>query len=256
MATVSVNIANVTSGSSSASATTGATVTASVGDVLAVFCAADNNGTSGVSSTTTCADSDGVNVYTKRAEILQDPGAAAAGVTLTIWTSKITQALSSDTVTVNFSPNTTTKTVTVWRVFPGAGEVVDFWSADTVGSAGSTTNHTAPTVNVPSGFIVFGVAGIETNTAITGDADSTNGSWNNTTANIANTGADLGSQNMLIQHKTVSAAGNQDWECTTAAAKDSARTTLILSVDTLRGGFLLDSSRIESALMIPVGLAR
>lgn len=257
MASVAVNVANFTSATSTASNTSGASLTASVGNLVLIFCTADNNGTNGASSTTTCVDSDGVNVYSKIAEILNDPGAAGAGTTLTIYASKITQALSNDTFTVSFSPNTTVKCAWAWRVSAGAGEVVDLWSVDTVGAADNNTTHSAPTVNVPDGFVVFGAAAIETNATITGDADTTGGAWVNTTAlQVNNGGSNAASQTMLVQYKIVSAAGNQDWACTTAAGQDSARTTVVVSVDTLRGAFLLDSSRLESALMIPVGLTR
>jgi hypothetical protein len=239
MATAST-LASGTSTSSTATLATGATVTAAVGDMLVVFCAADNNGASGVSSTTTCVDSDGVNVYTKQAEILRDPGAAAAGATLSIFTCKVTQALSLDTITVNFSPNTTAKAVQVYLVTPGAGEVVDFWSADATGSAGAPTTHSAPQVSVPSGFIIFAGAAIETNTAITGDSDTTNGSWTGSQTRLANSGSDLTSMTSFTQFKTATATGNQDWACTTAATKDSARSTVIIAVEALRGRYLLD----------------
>jgi hypothetical protein len=254
MASVAINVANFASATSTASNASGATLTAAVGTVILVFVAADNNGASGANSTTTCVDSDGVNVYTKVSTVLQDPGAAAAGVVLTIYACKVVQALSNDTFTISFSPNTTAKCAWAWVISPGAGEVVNFWEAGASGNAGSTSTHGAPNKDCPNGFIFFGVAAIESNTAITGDSDTTNGSWVNTTALSANSGSDLTSVEQLVQYKIVTASGVQDWACTTAASKDSARNWVIVSVDTLRGDYLINGYSLDSRLMQPQGL--
>src|SRR5262245_36693521 len=90
---------NGNSTSSGATLSTGATVTASIGDWLVAVVAADNNGTSGVSSISSVTDSQG-NTWTQRALINRTAGGVAAdGATLGIFVCEgVTNALSSGTV--------------------------------------------------------------------------------------------------------------------------------------------------------------
>src|SRR5262245_40298634 len=150
MALTISDLGNATSTSSSATLVTGSTITASVGDWLVAIIAADNNGTSGANSLTSVQDSRS-NTWTQRALILNDPGAAAAGCTLGIFTAPVTSALSSGTVTANFNPNTTSKAIEVYRVQPSVGEAVSFVAADATGTTGSSSTPTAATVSVTNG---------------------------------------------------------------------------------------------------------
>jgi hypothetical protein len=229
MALTITDAGNGNSTSSSASLSTGSTITASVADWLVAVPAADNNGTNGAASLTSVTDSQG-NTWKQRALINQDPGAAAAGATLGIYVCEgVTNALSSGTVTANFSPNTASKAIQVYRVQPGAGEVVQFVASDTTGSAGSTTTHSAATVSVTQDDTIIGCAAVETGTpSVTGDSDTTNGSWSTVLIRVANTGTDSTSMNSVSQYKTVTATGNQSWACTTGSARNSARSYLIL----------------------------
>lgn len=228
MALTITDAGNGTSTSSSSSLSTGSTVTASVGDMLLAVVAGDNNGTSGAVSLASVQDSGG-NTWTQRALINQDPGSAAAGATLGIYTAAITSALSSGTVTANFSPNTAAKALQVYRVQPGAGELVQFIAADATGSTGSTTTHAAATVSVNNGDTIFGCAAVEQDAVgVTGDSDTTNGNWSSIISRIANTGSGSSSMLSASQYKTVNATGNQAWSCTTPSAADSARSYLIL----------------------------
>lgn len=226
-ATVS-DLANGTSITSNTTVVTGSTVTANVGDFLVVIAASSNDGTNGAASMTTVVDSDGVNVYTQQALINYDPGAAGAGATLGIYTCKVAQALSSDTITVNHSVNTTEKAVQVYKVVPGGNEEVVFVAADTTGSTGNASTYSAAQVSVLNGDIIFGAAAIETDDAVTGDSDSTNGSWSSIITRLADNGADASTMSSCSQYKAVTATGNQDWACTTVTARDSARTYLVI----------------------------
>ena len=231
-ATVS-NVGTNTSTSSSATLTLGS-VTASVGDMLVVFVAADNNGTNGAATlTTTMTDSGGVNVYTNRGGLINnDPGAARAGCTMSMWTCKVTSALAGATITSNYSPNTTSKVIGAYRVQPGAGQTLNFVSVG-AGATGSSTTQSSGTVSVDGGqgveWIIFGANAIETNTTITGDSDTTNGNWSTQLTATANTGTDLTSMAASAQWKIPTATGNQDRASTTAASKDWAANYLILN---------------------------
>lgn len=228
MAATITDLANGTSITSNTTVATGATVTAAVGDWLVVFAASSNDGANGAASQTGVVDSDAVNVYVQRALINYDPAAAGAGATLGVYTCQVAQALSGDTITVNHSGNTDQKAVQVYRVVPAAGEAVQYIAADGTGSTGNDTTHSAPTVSVTSGDIIFGAAAIETDDAVTGDADADSGSWSSILTRLADGGADASTMSCSSQHKTVTATANQAWACTTATARDSARTYLIL----------------------------
>lgn len=218
---------NGNSTSSGATVATGSTVTAATGDWLVALVAGDNNGTNGAASLSSVSDSQS-NTWTQRALITNDPGAAAAGATIGVFTAPITNALASGTVTANFSPNTTFKAIQVYRVQPGAGNQVVFVAADTSGVTTNATTHSSNTVSVTSGDTIFGAAGIEDRGTITGDSDTTNGSWSTIITRLADGGGVGTSMSCSSQYKTVSATANQTWDITTTAGRDSAVTYLIL----------------------------
>jgi len=124
--------------------------------------------------------------------------------------------------------NTPEKAVQVYKVVPGASEVVSFIACDGTGSTGAVSPYTAPTVSVASGDMIWGAAALETDDAVTGDGDTTNGSWSAIITRLADNGADASAMSCSSQYKTVTATGNQSWECTTATGRDSARTYLVL----------------------------
>ena len=208
--------------------TTGATVTAAVGDWLVVIASSANSGTAGAASQSGVVDSDGVNVYTQRALINYDPGAASAGATLGIYTCPVTSTLSSDTITVNHSADTPQKACCVYKVVPGAGETVSVIAVDTTGITGNDTEHAAALVAVTSGDVIFGGAAIETDDTVTGDTDTDNGSWSSVVTRLADGGADASTMSCVSQYKTATGTGNQTWSCTTASGRDSARTYLVI----------------------------
>lgn len=223
--TITQNAGVNNSTSSSSSVATLASVTANVGDWLIACVHADNNGTNGATSYASLSDSAG-NTWTLRANILQDPGAAAAGANLIVLTCPVTNALSSGTVTANFSPNTVAKSIAVHRVEPGVGEVVQFVSVDATGITG-TSFSSLTTVSVTNGDTVFCFIAAETNAGYTGDADTTNGSWSSIMTATANTGTVATSMKGALQYKTVTGTATQTWNMT-GAAVDFAATHMIL----------------------------
>lgn len=254
MAATLSDLANGVSVTSNTTVVTGGTVTASVGDWLIVIAASSNDGANGDPSITTCVDSDGVNTYTRQALINYDPGALGAGATLAIFTCRVTNALSGDTITVNHSGNTTEKAVQVYKAVPGAGEYIRVIAVDTTGVTGNATSHTAAQVSVTSGDIIIGAAAIETDDAVTGDGDTTNGNWSAIVTRLADNGTDASTMSSSSQFKTTTGTGNQDWACSTATARDSARTYLILRSGILDATLASTLGTLTSSAVVTVGI--
>jgi hypothetical protein len=199
--------------STSSSATLAVTLTQSfaVGDMVVVCIASDNNGTDGVDSVSSVTDSKS-HTYTLRVERNNDPGAAAAGASVNIYTAIVTTAMTtSDVVTTNFSPNTASKAVVIWEVAPGAGETPTFVSN------GSTTGDRNPALtssSINSGNAVIYAIAAESRSTLTGDSDTTRGSWSALYTTAADTGTNSTSMRVGSQHKVVNATGTQAWSGT------------------------------------------
>lgn len=222
------DLANGTSTTNNTTLASGATVTANVGDWLVVLVAAANSGTSGAASISGVSDGSG-NTYTQRAIINRTDGSVASdGATLGVYTAPVTTLLSSGTVTVSFSANCAEKSVQVYRVSPGVGETVQFVACDATGATENAASHSAPTVSVTSGDTIFGASAIETDDAITGDSDTTNGSWSALISRLADGGLDPSAMVGVSQYKTVTGTGNQSWTVTETFSHSAASTYLVL----------------------------
>jgi len=207
--------------STTSSATLVVTLSQSVaaGDMLVVVVAADNAGGGGASSIASVTDSKS-HTYTQREIRNRDPGAGAAGATLAIYSAPITTAMTtSDTVTVNFSPNTTSKVALVWELVTASTEFPKYLSNG--GSTGNTANPSLQSSSITSGdAVIYGLA-VESNASLTGDSDTTNGSWAALYSDTANTGSDLTSIVGGSQNKVVTGTATQTWN-TTIVARDWA----------------------------------
>lgn len=210
--------------------TTSAAVTAAVGDWLVVCISADNAGSGGSSSIAGVSDSQS-NTWTERLTTNQDPAGASAGITLAVYTCEVTSALTNGTVTVSFSPNTTSKTFTVQRIQPGSGEIVTFDSVG-AGSTGAGTTMSAGAVSVTNGHTIFGATAIESLDTITADSDTTNGSWSTQYTEVASTGTQATSARIGTQFKTVTATDDQTYNTTTGSSRDYAINYMIVYPDT------------------------
>lgn len=187
-----------------------------VGQMIYIVCVADNNGTSGASSTSATLTSSNGWTYTSRQTALNDPGAAAAGLTLYAWTARVTSTV-SETVTVNFSPNTTAKVVAGGGLDSTAG-YVDL--STTSSATGSGTAPTITTGSLASGDVVIGIVGAESRAAVTADSDTTNGSWGTQNTAVADTLTEATSQRFARQVKTVTGSGTQTYNPTLGASAD------------------------------------
>lgn len=206
---------------SSGSSVVVSSVTAAVGDVLVVVIGADNNGISGVSSISSVTDS-ASNSYTLQSSTTNSPSATAAdGVTLAFYTTTLNAALNSGSVTVNLSPNTAEVGVLVWRVVPAVNERIDV-SEVGAGATGTGTSHTITSGSVGINSVVIGGVGIESSSGtITGDSDTTNGTWSSayqqTQSNIK----------VSSQYKAVTATATQTFNGTNTSS-DWAANYLVL----------------------------
>lgn len=210
-------------------------ITAAVGDWLVVVCAADNAGTSGASSMGSASDS-ASNTWTTRAITNRTQVSSAAdGATLGFFTAQVTSALSSGTVSISFSPNTTSKAAVVWRVQPGTGEAVAYGTVGP-GATGSTSAPTITTSSITNGTTVFGAWAGETNAAVTADSDTTNGSWATQQTAVASTGSAASSQTVATQYKTVTGTGTQTYNLTTTVVDYAINWLTLYRVTDATGG--------------------
>jgi hypothetical protein len=182
------------------------------GDIIVVCISCDNAGGSGATSLSSVTDAGG-NVY----ELLQatyDPVGASAGQTVGIAWARITTALiTTDDVTINFSPNTTSKAAVVFKLDPDTGITLQkVTSGFTAGSA--TGTPTVTTASVAIGDVVIAALAAESNATVTQDGDSTNGAWGTQITATGNTGTSGTSSRVAAQHKIVTATATQTYNPT------------------------------------------
>lgn len=227
-----LTVSNVTTANSTTSSATLAVtgVTASIGDMLILAVAADNAGTAGAASLSTSVTDSKGNTWDNRGGIVNQTagGAANDGTTLSIWTCLVTIALSSDTVTCNFAPNTASTCATLKKASPAAGEQAQVYSVG-VGFHGFGTSHGTGTIAaVPNGYTLFGYSSQQQTGPASSDSDTTNGSWSVAQTVAANTGTGSTSQALSGQHKTVTATGDQDYGPSSGGSLQYASNWLIL----------------------------
>lgn len=220
---MAITFANITTANSTSSGATlvASSVTVSAGVWVVVAVAADNNGTSGVASLTGVTDS-ASNTYTQLSLTNRTAGSAASdGTTLGIYLAKITTALSSGSITANFSPNTTCKAMSIKSItVDTAGETL-FYDVGP-GVTGSGTAYSSGAVSVTNGYTIYGATALEQIAAATADSDTTDGSWSAAHTASADTGSNTGSQSITTQQKTVTATGNQTYNTGSGSTRDYA----------------------------------
>lgn len=220
---MALTVSNAGSGSSGTSTATlafNSGATWSQGDMVVVCIATDNNGTNGATSLSSVTDAKS-HTYTQRTAILNDPGAAAAGVECAIYTATVGAAgmATTDQITINFSPNTTCKLAYVYKVSGSTGTPT-FASAET-GWTGRTNSVTVTTASVPDTYCLVMARAHEYNQTGTGDSDTTNGNWS--TLRAAGVGGTFESgMSLRTQTKVVTATGTQAWTTAPGTSSDYA----------------------------------
>lgn len=235
---MAISISDIGNGDSTTNDTTlasGATVTASVGDVLLLCIAASNSGASGAAAViTSIADNAGgsTNVYTQRGTTGNRTAGSVAndGATQFFYECPVTTALSNNIVTVTFSANNPQKAFQIYRLQPGIGEAVQFEFVSTPNGGSATTHLATTTASILDGQVVFGMAAIQTDDNITGDSDTTRGIWSTVADRTADGGVDADSITCSSQYKIVNADGTQSWANATGTARESVRNTICYSV--------------------------
>ncbi len=200
---------------------TGIGATDLAGKLLLLCIAADNAGTSGVSSVSGVTDSGG-NTYALIVETNRTSGAALDGCTASIYGSVLTSSLSTvlgSQIFVAFSPNTAAKGVLVYSVTGSSGAA---YATDSASGSGATYSSNA-SASMAVGDSYIGAIANESNTAPALDSDTTNGTWSTSQTAVSNgSGGDATKMSLRVAVKIVTGAGTQTMDAATGASTDWA----------------------------------
>ena len=198
------------SGASPQNVTT--TVAFGIGDYTVIVLAYDNSGGGGADPVGTITPT-GVSMgnWVNQQHSLNDPGAASAGlVTKAYIYGPATAPFGiGSVIALNWSGTVVVRAAAIARVSSNIGATVSYRT----NSGATGTNvvaSAAPALTTPSvnaGELVVCYAGHENGANITGDADTTNGSWSAITTTFA--GSALTGMAVGIQGKVVTATGTQ-----------------------------------------------
>jgi hypothetical protein len=149
------------------------TAAIAIGDLVVVRWAADN--LSATTPTATCADSGG-NTYT----VLRQAAAnatAAAGIAGGMLSSLATAAVASGgTITLTFSGAIVGKAAYA-ESFTNVTNTTRVAAVGSSAASGTAATSGASAAGIVAGDLVLGFSAVQSRTAATGDADTTNGSW-------------------------------------------------------------------------------
>jgi hypothetical protein len=249
--------ANAASGASPQAVTT--TSALAVGDYLVVLISYDNSGTSGadpMTGTITATPASGtLGASVSSQSGLNDPGVASAGLAVRCEAFPVTSAISSGTsVNIAWTGTLVVRAVAFMKV---TGAVYRTNSGATGGNTVGATASTAlvtPSVNNTEGVLCW--AGHENGAAITGDADTTNGTWSAVSGTFNGTGAT--GMAAYFQSKVVTATATQSFSAT-GTSSDWITGCLIFRqpVDTTAtssqswGGWTADATGVVHAILVP-----
>jgi hypothetical protein len=195
-----------------------------------IVIANDNTGGGGGATNVTATDTLG-NTWTRQNDVVYDPGSASAGVQgAFLTTNQNGGTLTTGTViTVSFAQSTTAKAWTMIEVFPSTGKTISF-SASTDGTGSATASPTVTTgSSITSGNMVIGGLFNEQGTGqtVTGDADTSNGSWS--TQQTAEVGATDTGMTVSSQYKVVTGTATQTFNPTLGVSSDVVLATISLT---------------------------
>lgn len=206
--------------------------TVTVGNTIFAFLAMDNSFTNGASQLIQLSFTNdvGAGAWIPLGTVTNDPGAADEGVQIYAWYCKVGRALGvGETLTIQAA-------VSVGRAAMSArefsGVLVRGGPDNRTVATGNGTTASAPAISpVSAGDIVFGIAGIENNVAITGDSDTTDGSWVGSNTTISNSGTAATSMTCTVQYKITTGTANQNWQSTWTGAADWAAMAIVLPAE-------------------------
>jgi hypothetical protein len=213
MALTVSTVGNANSTTSSATLSISLTASAAVNDTIIVSISARPAGTSGAISISSVEDSQS-NVYSL-VRAIRSQGIGNTGASVAQYFAVVTKAMTtSDTITVNFSPNTPEKAAIVHKVVAGTNNVLTYVSNSGAGSAGLVTSISQTRTGYLNGDLAIGALAIRNSGAVTGDSDTTSGSWATILTEVADTGTSSTSAQIAAQTKLVTANSSQTWNVT------------------------------------------
>jgi hypothetical protein len=198
-----------------------------VGNHLILEMALDNSGTGGVDPNCEGITDPRGNTWVRIGKATKSAGSANDGAHAEVWFTRVVVPYSNgDAITPRFS-------FSVARgcfLAPELSGVRPISYPIDVSTGFSTNSTIGPFIATPTaaGQIVMGMAAIETNAAITGDADTTNGAWSTISTVLSDSGVDATSMTLSAQRKIVTAAGGQSLAFTKTGASDFAGVIWVL----------------------------
>lgn len=197
------------------------------GAMVALCVAADNSAPAGSSNNFGDVTDSLGNTWTLQQSPVFDNGAASAGVQGAIYTcaQEVGTIQSSTVITVNFGASTVAKTWTLTEIAGSVGAPsyrtggTKAAGATSTTAAGNATTGASASVNV--GEVLLAAVFVEAGTTITltGDGDTTNGSWS--TAQTTKIGTTTSGSAIISQAKVqTTAASTQSYDVTTSIASD------------------------------------
>lgn len=141
-----------------------------------------------------------------------------------IYFAVVTSALStSDTITVNFTASITAKAAVVRKITAASG----YKPSNTGGATANgnqNTFYTSRTISFPTqsaGALIVCVGAVKNNGSVTGDSDTTRGTWAAGIQETADTGTSTSSEICFSQTKIVTSSGTQSWDITFPSSRFS-----------------------------------
>ena len=209
---------SATSTTSSSTLVVTPTVSFSANDGVVVCIAADNSGTLGAISISSVSDSQS-NTYTLIKSVRTSGSTVNGLASAAIYLCSITNAIStSDSITINFSPNTPAKAVVLYKIACASGKKPSDTNSGSTSPASDGTSRSYTTASISANDAVFMIAGIETNESVTADTDTLRGSWSSAYSATADTGTLATSMQVVTQYKTVTSSGTQTWNLSWATS--------------------------------------
>lgn len=197
----------------------GRTATIPVGSVGVLAMALDNAGSQGANKIAVdWTDAKGnVWVWQQDGSGLYDNGAASAGIEMAWWVANITTALlTTDAGTITWNGGSPTAKAWTWyTVTPSAGRTVAIKTGGAIAGA-TAANAQVTTASVSVGDAVIAGYFSENVSAVTGDSDTTNGTWG--TQQTATVGSTTSGVRIATQHKVqTTAASTQSYDVTVSS---------------------------------------
>lgn len=218
---MALSITQAGTGNSTTSGTTFSvtpTVSFAVNDTV-VVCSAHDNRISGVPPyISSVTDSQG-NTYSVAAGTKTQGGSTSDRATVAIIWANVTTALStSDTITITFNGSLAAKAVVIYKVSAASNKKASLRLAGAGSPLPSTTNFSGGSPTMVNGEALIRALAIEDSQTVTGDSDTTRGSWSAAYSATALGATATLSMQIFTQTKIVTANGTQTWDVTFTTA--------------------------------------